>query len=167
MLQAVAEREGEELARAEALNEVVVGRGAEAHVVHLVAEVDGGRLASYVADGLIVATPTGSTAYAMAAGGPILPPELRNILLVPVSAHLSMSRPIVLSEGATVCIKVSGERPAILTVDGQVQAELEGGDRVWVETGPHVTRFARVKDTTYFYRTLVDRLNPRNHASSV
>lgn len=153
---------GESLGQAEALNDVVVGRGARARVVHLHTEVDGGYLATYVADGLIVATPTGSTAYALAAGGPVLPPQLRNILLVPVAPHLSMERPIVLSEGVTVHIAVTGGRPAVLTVDGEVQAELEDRDEVVVEASPHVARFARVQEKTYFYKTLVARLVPRN-----
>jgi len=162
MLRAVTWRGGDLLARAEALNDVVVGRGARARVVHLCTEVDGGYLATYVADGLIVATPTGSTSYALAAGGPILPPQLRNILLVPVAPHLSMERPIVLSEGVTVRIVITGGRPAVLTVDGDVQAELASGDEVLVEASPHVARFARVQERTYFYKTLVARLVPRN-----
>jgi NAD+ kinase len=163
MLQVTVHRGGEVLGPAEALNDVVAGRGARARVVHLRVEVDGGYMATYVADGLIVATPTGSTAYALAAGGPVLPPQLRNILLVPVAPHLSMERPIVLSEGVTVRICVTGGRPAVLTVDGEVQAELEGGDEVIVEASPHVARFARVQEQTYFYKTLVERLVPRNH----
>jgi NAD+ kinase len=162
MLRAVARRSGEVLGQAEALNDVVVGRGARACVVHLHTQVEGGHLATYVADGLIVATPTGSTAYALAAGGPVLPPELRNILLVPVAPHLSMARPIVLSEGVTVCITVAGGRPAVLTVDGKIQAQLESGDEVAVEASPHAARFARVQERTYFYKTLVARLVPRN-----
>ncbi len=163
MLRAEARRGGENLGQAEALNDVVIGRGARARVVHLRVEVDGGELSLYVADGLIVATPTGSTAYALAAGGPILPPQLRNVLLVPVAPHLSMGRPIVLSEGVTVRIVVSGDRPAVLTVDGRVQAEMESGDEVTVEVSPHLTRFARVRERMYFYRTLAERLAPRNH----
>lgn len=155
-------RDGEMLGQAEALNDVVVGRGALARVVHLRTEIDGGYFATYVADGLIVATPTGSTAYALAAGGPILPPQLRNILLVPVAPHLSMERPLVLAEGATVRIAVTGGWPAVLTVDGEVQAELESGDEVLVEISPHVACFARVRERAYFYKTLVARLVPRN-----
>jgi NAD+ kinase len=162
MLRAVAYRGDDVLGQAEALNDVVVGRGARACVVYLHTEVDGGGLATYVADGLIVATPTGSTAYALAAGGPVLPPQLRNILLVPVAPHLSMARPIVLSEGVTVRISVTGGRPAVLTVDGEVQAELESEDEVAVEASPHAARFARVQERTYFYKTLVARLIPRN-----
>lgn len=162
MIRVVGQRDEETIAEAEALNDVVVGRGARGRAVHLRAEVDGGELASYVADGLIVATPTGSTAYALAAGGPILPPQLRNILLVPVAPHLSMERPIVLAEGVTVRITVVGRRSAVLMVDGRAEAELENRDLVKVEAGPHVARFARVRERNYFYKTLVSRLVPRN-----
>ncbi len=165
MLHVVARRQGEVLAQAEALNDVVTGRGARAQVVHLHVHVDGGRLATYVADGLIVATPTGSTAYALAAGGPILPPQLRNILLVPVAPHLSMERPLVLDEGVTVHLTVAGQRPAVLTVDGAIEAELQAGDEVVVAAGKHPTRFARVQERTYFYKTLLSRLSPRDRDS--
>jgi NAD+ kinase len=161
MLRVTARRGGDVLVQAEALNDVVVGRGARACVVYLHAEVDGGDLATYVADGLIVATPTGSTAYALAAGGPVMPPQLRNILLVPVAPHLSMARPIVLSEGVTVCITVIGGRPAVLTVDGEVRAGLDNRDEVEVGASVHAARFARVQERTYFYKTLVTRLVPR------
>jgi NAD+ kinase len=167
MIKAAASRGGEELAQATALNDVVVGRGERARVVYLRAEVDGGYLASYAADGLVVATPTGSTAYALAAGGPILPPELRNIVLVPVAPHLSMERPVVLSEGATVRIVVAGGRRAVLTVDGEVKTEMVGGDEVIVGASPYAARFARVQEQTYFYKTLVERLVPRDHTSSL
>ena len=162
MLQVTCRRGGEMISESEALNDAVVGRGSQGRAVHLRTDVDGGELATYVADGLIVATPTGSTAYALAAGGPILPPELRNILLVPVAPHLSMERPIVLAEGVTVRITVVGRRPAVLMVDGQPEVELSNRDIVSVEASPHVTRFARVREQTYFYKTLVKRLVPRN-----
>jgi NAD+ kinase len=162
MLRETAQRGAEQLSETDALNDVVVGRGARARVVQLLTHVDGGELATYVADGLIVATATGSTAYALAAGGPVLPPQLRNILLVPVAPHLSMERPVVLSQGVSVHIAVIGERPAVLTVDGEVRAELESGDEVTVGASPYIARFARVQEPTYFYRTLVTRLVPRS-----
>jgi NAD+ kinase len=162
MISVVGQRGKEVITESEALNDVVVGRGARGRAVHLRAEVDGGELATYVADGLIVATPTGSTAYALAAGGPILPPQLRNILLVPVAPHLSMERPIVLAEGVTVQITVIGHRPAVLVVDGRADAKLENRDIVKVEASPHAARFARVRERNYFYKTLVSRLVPRN-----
>jgi len=162
MLRVTAWRGKQKLGEAEALNDAVVGRGARGRAVHLRVTVDGGELATYVADGVIIATPTGSTAYALAAGGPILPPELRNILLVPVAPHLSMERPIVLAEGVTVRITIVGRRPAVLMVDGQAEVELENRDVVSVEASAYAARFARVREQTYFYKTLVKRLVPRS-----
>jgi NAD+ kinase len=162
MLRVATQRGGGTFDQADALNDVVVGRGARNRVVQLGVKVDGGELATYVADGLIVATPTGSTAYALAAGGPILPPQLRNLLLVPVAPHLSMDRSIVLAEGVSVEITVLGGRTCMLTVDGQVGAELEIDDVVTVEASPYRARFARVREQAYFYKTLVSRLAPRN-----
>ncbi|MGQ9467213.1 MAG: NAD(+)/NADH kinase [Anaerolineae bacterium] len=145
----------------DALNDVVVGQGALGRVVHLEARVDSDLLTTYVADALIVATPTGSTAYALAAGGPIMPPQQRNILLVPVAPHLSLDRAVVLAEGVQVRVVVRGHSPASLVVDGEVVAELSPGDAVEVEASPHVARFARVRERGYFYRTLMARLVPR------
>ena len=163
MLTVIASRGDDTIGHADALNDVVVGRGARGRVVHLHTAVDGGHLTTYVADGLIVATPTGSTAYALAAGGPVLPPQLRNIVLVPVAPHLSMDRPIVLAEGITVRITVAGGRPAVLTVDGEITGELESGDEVTTRASPHVASFARVQERTYFYKTLVGRLSPQDN----
>ncbi|MCX7855040.1 MAG: NAD(+)/NADH kinase [Anaerolineae bacterium] len=145
----------------DALNDVVVGPGALGRVVRLEARVDGDLLTTYVADALIVATPTGSTAYALAAGGPIMPPQQRNILLVPVAPHLSLDRAVVLAEGVRVRVVVRGHSPASLIVDGEVVAELAPGEAVEVEASPRVARFARVRERDYFYRTLMARLVPR------
>jgi len=145
----------------DALNDVVVGPGALGRVVHLEARVDGDLLTTYVADALIVATPTGSTAYALAAGGPIMPPQQRNILLVPVAPHLSLDRAVVLAEGVRVRVVVREHSPASLIVDGEVVAELGPGEAVEVEASPRVARFARVRERDYFYRTLMARLVPR------
>ncbi len=142
----------------EALNDVVVSRGSLARLVRLETHIDGSELTTYVADGLIVSTPTGSTAYALAAGGPILPPELRNILLIPIAAHLSMDRAIVLAEGAVVKVQVQTDHQAILTVDGQFEFELLDGDWVTIQAGQHASHFVRLQDKTYFYRTLMSRL---------
>jgi NAD+ kinase len=149
---------GEECRQYEALNDVVVSRGSLARIVRLETHIDGSYLATYAADGLIVSTATGSTAYALAVGGPILPPQLKNILLIPIAAHLSMDRAIVLSQGAVVKILVQTDHQAILTVDGQFEYELLDGDWVKVQASPHVSRFVRLQDQAYFYRTLMDRL---------
>jgi len=158
MLQAVLWRGGDALEDFEALNDVVIGRTSLARVVRLSTYIDGSYLTTYVADGLIVATATGSTAYALAVGGPILPPELRNILLIPVASYLSLDRAIVLSEGAKVEVEVSTDHRAILTVDGQIHVELKDADRVAVGASPHTCRFLRLQDRAYFYRNLMKRL---------
>jgi NAD+ kinase len=149
---------GEKCRGYEALNDVVVSRGSLARIVRLETHIDGSYLTTYAADGLIVSTATGSTAYAFAAGGPILPPQLKNILLIPIAAHLSMDRAIVLSQGAEVKVLVHTDHQAILTVDGQFEYELQDGDWVTVQAASHASRFVRLQDKTYFYRTLMERL---------
>jgi NAD+ kinase len=142
----------------EALNEIVISRGKLARVVRLHTYIDGSFLTAYTADGLIIATATGSTAYALAAGGPILPPELKNFLLIPLAPHLSLERAIVLSKGATVRVQVSTDHTAVLTVDGQFEIELVDGDELSLSASPSVGRFLRLHDKNYFYRTLLERL---------
>lgn len=158
MLRAEHLRAGESLGSWYALNEVVVGRGGTLRPVHLTAVVDGRQLTSYVADGLIAATATGSTAYALAAGGPILPPELRNILLVPIAPHLSVDRAVVLSEGSSVSITARSEN-VILSVDGQSPSPLIEDDRVDVRAAKVTVQFVRFGDPGYFYRNLTAHLN--------
>lgn len=158
MLHAERQRGSECLDSYEALNDVVISRHSLARVVRLATYINGGYLTTYTADGLIASTPTGSTAYALSVGGPILPPQLKNILLIPIAPHLSMDRAIVLSKGAIVKVKVSTDHQAILTVDGQFHVELEDADEVVVKASPHACHFIRMQDRAYFYRTLMDRL---------
>ncbi len=141
------------------VNECVIGRGETARPVRLTAEIDGRRLTTYVADALIAATPTGSTAYALAAGGPILPPTLRNILLVPVAPHLSFDRAIVLDEGAQLRLTVATDHQALISVDGQTPLHLEDGDSVEVRAGDHNVDFVRLEDPGTFYRHLTTHMN--------
>ena len=162
MLCAVHYQEYEAVGEWEVLNEVFVGRGETVRPVHLVTDVDGRFLTTYVADGLIAATPTGSTAYALAAGGPILPPELRSILLVPIAPHLSIDRAIVLAEGSSVKITIKTDHQAVLSVDGQPPVKLTSGDYVDIRTSDHTVKFVRFQDPGYFYRNLTPHmyLNP-------
>lgn len=141
------------------LNEVFVGRGEIVRPVKLEASVDGRFLTTFVADGLIAATPTGSTAYALAVGGPILPPELRNILIVPIAPHLSIDRAIVLAEGSSVRIVVRTSHKAVLSVDGQMPVSIIDGDRVEARAGAHTTQFVRFQDPGYFYRNLTPHMS--------
>jgi NAD+ kinase len=136
------------------LNEVVVARGKYIRPVLLRASVDGYRLASYMADGLIASTPTGSTAYALAVGGPILPPELRNILIIPVAPHLSIDRAVILPEGVRVTIEVVTSHEAVLSVDGHPPVLMKDGDAVAAFTGEHTVSYVRFQDPSYFYRNL-------------
>jgi NAD+ kinase len=141
-----------------ALNEVVVGRGQTLRPVRISALVDGRHLTSYVADGLIASTATGSTAYALAAGGPILPPELRNILLVPIAPHLSVDRAVVLAEGSMVSIRVKGEN-TVLSIDGQPSIPLTEDDHVDIRAADVTAQFVRFGDPGYFYRNLTAHMN--------
>jgi len=152
-------RGSESMGNWEVLNEVVIGRGQIVRPVQLVTKVDDRYLTTYVADALIAATPTGSTAYALAVGGPILPPELRNILLVPVAPHLSVDRAIVLSEGSSVSITVHMDHQAVLSVDGQIPVELVDEDRIDIRASDHIVKFVRFQDPGYFYRNLTPHMN--------
>jgi len=158
MLRVEHQRAGQLLGTYEALNEAVIGRGALARPVRLKTLIDGGELTTYVADGLIVATPTGSTAYALAVGGPILPPELRNILLIAIAPHLSIDRAIVLPQGATVEVMVRTDHEAILSTDGAHQVSLADGDSVCVRMSDGTTCFVRVRPRHYFYTSLMQRM---------
>jgi NAD+ kinase len=166
MLRAEHLRGGKLLGTWDVLNECVVGRGHMVRPVLLTAEIDGHDLTTYVADGLIVSTPTGSTAYALAAGGPILPPEIRNILLVPVAPHLSVDRAIVLHEGSEVRITVKTDHLASLSVDGQEPIHLQDHDSVRACASEYVALFVRFQDPDYFYRNLTSHMNQNPSADT-
>ncbi len=144
-----------------ALNDAVVGRGSLSRTVRVDTHIDGDHLTTYVADGVIVATPTGSTAYALAAGGPILQPELKNLLLTPIAPHLTVVHSLVLLPTATVELKVTTDHLASLTIDGQIDIPLENEDVVTITASPHVCHFLRLQPKAYFYRTLMERLSVR------
>jgi NAD+ kinase len=158
MLSTEVRSKGKVRLKQEALNDVVVGRGSLARVIRAETFVDQSPLTTYSCDGLIVATPTGSTAYALAAGGPVLPPSLRNIVLVPIAPHLSLDKPVVLSQGSVVEVIVHTDHTAGMSADGQSEVVLKNEDRVIVRASDHVAKFARVQPPTYFYRTLMSRL---------
>lgn len=158
MLQAQLYRGGAAQEKMVALNDVVVGRGIQARIVRLKLFVDNDHVTTYTADGLIVATPTGSTAYSMAAGGPLLPPELENFLVIPVAPHLSLGRALVLHRQAVICIEVEMDHDATVTADGQEASHLRSGDKVVLQKHDHAAIFARVGSSGYFYRRLMSRL---------
>ena len=158
MLRAHVERDGVEVKRFLAVNDVVVGRGGQARVLRLNLFVDRDLVTSYTLDGLIVATPTGSTAYAMAAGGPLLPPELPNFLVVPVAPHLSLDRAVILHQEALVAIQVEAGHEAVLSADGQNFLTMDSQDRLLICKHEDDTCFARVGSPHYFYHRLMERL---------
>jgi len=158
MLDAQLQRDGEIIETFTALNDIVVGRGPQARVVRFELIVDGDPVTQYTADALIVATPTGSTAYSMAAGGPLLPPQLQNFVVVPVAPHLSFDRALVLHEEAKIMIDIAMDHEAYLTPDGKHGHLVRDGDRVTVQKATHFSMFARVEGPGYFYRRIMGRL---------
>lgn len=139
---------------APALNDVVVARGNVGRPVTVDVEVDGTPVISYRGDAVIVATATGSTAYSLSAGGPILPPDSEEIVITPVAAHLTLSNSIVLPATSRVALQVWTDHPAAYSVDGQGDAILRDGHRVLVRQSHYRTRFLRRYPKTYFYATL-------------
>jgi NAD+ kinase len=127
-----------------ALNEIVVQKHESGHTVRLLARIAGEPFTSYAADGLIVATPTGSTAYALSARGPVVSPRHRAMLLTPVSPHMLFDRTLVLEPSETVEIEVAGFRTAELAVDGQIVATLCDGDVVTCHPAQETARFVRL-----------------------
>jgi NAD+ kinase len=162
MLYSLCTRGGKPLGEFEALNDIVVGRGKLARVIRLATFIDGDYLKTFVADGAIVATATGSTAYVFAAGGPILAPDVKTLVLVPIAPYLSQLKSLVLPVGSRVLFHLETDHNAILTVDGQIDLELQNGDEILVQASKHVALFARFQPRTYFYSTLVDRLRERS-----
>jgi NAD+ kinase len=153
-----------------ALNDVLVGRGELSRVVRIAVSLDGVPFTTYVGDGVLVATPTGSTAYNLAAHGPIVDPRLRTTTLVPLLPYLTFPYPVVLAPDTVVELDPGtrssadvggGEaRCAMLSVDGQVDLGLAPGQKVRVSSDPRPSRFLRLRPPAYFYTTLTRRLRP-------
>lgn len=143
-------RDGNTVFDALALNDVVVNRGATSGMVELKVEIDGHFVAKQRADGLIVATPTGSTAYSLSAGGPLLHPSTPGWVLVPIAPHTLSNRPIVLPDGVEIAIELVSGRDASANFDMQSLASLLHGDRITVRRSQHKVRFLHPRGWTYF-----------------
>ena len=141
------------------LNDAVVTRGGRPRAVRISVSVDGQHLQTYVADGVIVSTPTGSTAYALAMDGPIVYPELRTLQVTPIAPHLTVIRSMVIPPAAPVSLTVDTTEPTLISIDGQVDMPLGDGAVVEVTASPDVARFIRLQPRNYFYETLVNRLS--------
>jgi NAD+ kinase len=143
-------RDGRCVLDALAMNDVVVNRGATSGMVELRVEVDGRFLAKQRADGLIIASPTGSTAYALSAGGPLLHPSIPGWVLVPIAPHTLSNRPIVLADAAQISIELVSGRDASANFDMQSIASLLHGDRIVVSRSEHRVRFLHPRGWSYF-----------------
>ncbi|EER61087.1 ATP-NAD/AcoX kinase [Acidovorax delafieldii 2AN] len=133
-----------------AMNDVVVNRGATSGMVELRVEVGGQFVANQRADGLIIASPTGSTAYALSAGGPMLHPSIPGWVLVPIAPHTLSNRPIVLSDAAEVAVEIVSGRDVSANFDMQSLASLHLGDRILVQRSEHKVRFLHPLGWNYF-----------------
>ncbi|KAF1049518.1 NAD kinase [Xylophilus sp.] len=133
-----------------AMNDVVVNRGGTSGMVELRVEIGGHFVANQRADGVIVATPTGSTAYALSAGGPMLPPSVDAWVLVPIAPHTLSNRPIVLSDAAEITLEIVGGRDVNANFDMQSLASLLHGDRISVRRSEHSARFLHPRGWNYF-----------------
>ena len=150
LMQARVMRDGHCVFDALAMNDVVVNRGATSGMVELRVEVDGHFVANQRADGLIIASPTGSTAYALSAGGPLLHPSLPGWVMVPIAPHTLSNRSIVLADAAEIAIEVVAGRDASANFDMQSLASLLHGDRIVVSRSQHRMRFLHPKGWSYF-----------------
>ena len=141
-----------------AMNEAVIITSRPAKISQFKIYVDGKFMEDFRADGVVVATPTGSTAYALSSAGPILHPQLQGIVLVPIAPHLSVDRAVVLAEGSMVSIRIKGDN-GVLSIDGQPSITLMDDDHVDVRAAEVTTQFVRFGDPGYFYRNLTAHMN--------
>ncbi|MBX3610763.1 MAG: NAD kinase [Hydrogenophaga sp.] len=143
-------REGECVYTATALNDVVVNRGAVASMIELRVEIDGHFVANQRADGLIIASPTGSTAYALSAGGPLMHPDIGGWVMVPIAPHTLSNRPVVLPSHSEIAMEIVAGRDASASFDMQSFASLQHGDRIVVRRSEHSLRLLHPVGWNYF-----------------
>ena len=157
-------RNGVDIAHGLAVNDVVVARGAGAGMAELKVTVDGIFMYNQRSDGLIISTPTGSTAYALSAGGPLLHPSLNGIVLVPIAPHALSNRPIVVPDSSEIVIEVVSARDASVNFDMQTFASLAHGDQVVISRSPNHITFLHPEDWSY-YHTLREKLHWNEYPS--
>lgn len=158
LIDATLRRQGNEVATFTALNEILVSRSDVGRIVEMDVAIDNAQLTTYHADGVLVATATGSTAYALAAGGPIVDPRSRALLLVPIAAHLTSVPSMVLHDNAVITLRLTSRHAATLAVDGHDHMPLVVGDEIEIRRSREVCVFARIHPPSEFYARLVRRL---------
>jgi len=152
MLRASVRRDGQEEVRGDVLNDVVITKAAVSRIIELDVSVDGVFVSAFRADGLIVSSPTGSTAYNLAAGGPILHPKLPAVVLTPICPHMLTNRPLVLSDASTIeaRLRAAGGVEVHVSLDGQKGFRLDSADTVTVTRSPRCLRLVKVPGREYF-----------------
>lgn len=150
MLQAQVMRDGALIDGSIALNDVVISKGAFARLINLETYLNGELIKAFRADGLIIATPTGSTAYSLSAGGPIVPPWLEVILYTPICPHSLSSRPLVLDPDGEIKVRIKSKNDVMVTLDGQHGVQLQQGDQVIVRRSPVIARMIKLGNRNFF-----------------
>lgn len=144
-------RQGEQISSYSVLNDIVINKSALAKIIDLAAYIDGKHIANFKADGLIVSTPTGSTAYNLAAGGPIVQPGMRSIIITPICPHILTNRPVVVRDESEIEIVLESEDSEVhLTLDGQVGFSLRGEDVIRIVKADHTIRLVSVPGKNFF-----------------
>jgi NAD+ kinase len=141
-----------------ALNDIVMARGAIARLIKIDAGIDGQPLPTYKADAVIVATATGSTGYALAAGGPVLHPHSPEMLMIPVAPHLCPAYPLLIPEKSEVVLRLNTYLESTLSIDGHINIALAEGDSVTIRRSPYMARFRRLRPDGSFFNTLEEKL---------
>lgn len=151
MIDAFIHREGQVIGKYTVLNDAVINKGALARIIDMETYVDGRHLSTYKADGLIISTPTGSTGYSLAAGGPIIYPEINSLLITPICPHMLTNRPIIVWSRSVIEIEVKFQDDVVFfTADGQVGHKLLRGDRVELRRSETRTRLVSSPTREYF-----------------
>ncbi len=142
-----------------ALNDIVIARGTWPRVVHMKIWIDDHHYSNTYADGMILSTATGSTAYNMAVGGPLLHPQVKSSVLTPIAPHLALDRALVLQPEAKVKIQIfTNSQPGVFSADGQMNREIQDGATITVQKSDHEAQFLRRRPATYFYQVITQKL---------
>ncbi|MDO9541158.1 MAG: NAD(+)/NADH kinase, partial [Kiritimatiellia bacterium] len=144
-------RSAREICRHRALNDIAIDRGASLRVVTLNMAIENDEVSSFVCDGLIVSTPTGSTGHSLSAGGPILHPESTVFVITPICPHTLSTRPLVIPDNKLITVEVAGNAgDLMLSIDGQISEPLKTADRIEIRRSAAWVNFARLPDYSYF-----------------
>ncbi len=147
----------------QAMNEVAISRGGAARTIQISVEVDDTRMFAFSGDGLLVATATGSTAYNLAAGGPVLPPTSAYSIIKAVASHPLSQSAIVVEEDSAISVELKGNHAAVLSIDGHVDYPLDTGDKVSIRSSDFKAKFLRLQSKNYFYGALSSILSGQRY----